>query len=377
MEIVSKSKCSGCHACFNICPKDAITMVSDENGFKYPQIDENLCVHCNLCKKVCPVLKDIKKENDIHAYACINKNDEVRKNSSSGGVFYLLAENILSKNGVVFGARFNDDFDVVHDYIEKIEDISLFQGSKYVQSTIHDSFKKAKKFLDSNRLVLFTGTPCQIEGLLSYLQKDYPNLITQDFICHGVPSPKVFTFYKENIECKYNDKIKNIYFRSKPHGWKDFYMSIDFENNHYESSHDDDVYMKAFLNDISLRESCYQCNAKKKHRLSDITLADFWGIENVLPELDDDKGTSLVIINSISGKQLFEEIKNQIIYREVEYEKAIAHNPSLYQSVNRPKNRDTYLNSVTANNLNNVTKKYTKVSIFKKVIHKINRIIGD
>ena len=145
MEIVSKSKCSGCHACFNICPKDAITMVSDENGFKYPQIDENLCVHCNLCKKVCPVLKDIKKENDIHAYACINKNDEVRKNSSSGGVFYLLAENILSKNGVVFGARFNDDFDVVHDYIEKIEDISLFQGSKYVQSTIHDSFKKAKK----------------------------------------------------------------------------------------------------------------------------------------------------------------------------------------------------------------------------------------
>ena len=153
-------------------------------------------------------------------------------------------------------------------------------------------------------------------------------------------------------------------------------MSIDFENNHYESSHDDDVYMKAFLNDISLRESCYQCNAKKKHRLSDITLADFWGIENVLPELDDDKGTSLVIINSISGKQLFEEIKNQIIYREVEYEKAIAHNPSLYQSVNRPKNRDTYLNSVTANNLNNVTKKYTKVSIFKKVIHKINRIIG-
>lgn len=371
MEIVSKSKCSGCHACFNICPKDAITMVSDENGFKYPQIDENLCVHCNLCKKVCPVLKDIKKENDIHAYACINKNDEVRKNSSSGGIFYLLAENILSKNGVVFGARFNDDFDVVHDYIEKIEDISLFQGSKYVQSTIHDSFKKAKKFLDSNRLVLFTGTPCQIEGLLSYLRKDYSNLITQDIVCHGVPSPKLFKLYKENIKQIYKDDITKINFRKKTNGWKHYHVKIDFNNQNYEIDHDDDVYMKAFLNDIALRDSCYQCNAKKKHRLSDITLADFWGIENILPELDDDKGTSLVIINSILGKQIFNEIKNQIIYKEVDYEKAIVNNPSLYQSVNRPKNRDAYLNNVTVDNLTNITKKYTTESIFKKVVRKI------
>lgn len=371
MEIVSKSKCSGCHACFNICPKDAITMVSDENGFKYPQIHENLCVHCNLCKKVCPVLKDIKKENDIHAYACINKNDEVRKNSSSGGIFYLLAENILSKNGVVFGARFNDDFDVVHDYIEKIEDISLFQGSKYVQSTIHDSFKKAKKFLDSNRLVLFTGTPCQIEGLLSYLRKDYSNLITQDIVCHGVPSPKLFKLYKENIKQIYKDDITKINFRKKTNGWKHYHVKINLNNQNYEIDHDDDVYMKAFLNDIALRESCYQCNAKKKHRLSDITLADFWGIENILPELDDDKGTSLVIINSILGKQIFNEIKNQIIYKEVDYEKAIVNNPSLYQSVNRPKNRDAYLNNVTVDNLTSITKKYTTESIFKKVVRKI------
>lgn len=375
MEIVSKSKCSGCHACFNICPKDAITMVSDENGFKYPQIDENLCVHCNLCKKVCPVLKDIKKENDIHAYACINKNDEVRKNSSSGGIFYLLAENILSKNGVVFGARFNDDFDVVHDYIEKIEDISLFQGSKYVQSTIHDSFKKAKKFLDSNRLVLFTGTPCQIEGLLSYLRKDYSNLITQDIVCHGVPSPKLFKLYKENIKQIYKDDITKINFRKKTNGWKHYHVKIDFNNQNYEIDHDDDVYMKAFLNDIALRDSCYQCNAKKKHRLSDITLADFWGIENILPELDDDKGTSLVIINSILGKQIFNEIKNQIIYKEVDYEKAIVNNPSLYQSVNRPKNRDAYLNNVTVDNLTNITKKYTTESIFKKVVRKIKNYL--
>ena len=375
MEIVSKSKCSGCHACFNICPKDAIIMVPDENGFKYPQINEDLCIHCNLCKKVCPILKDVKKENDIQAYACINKNNEIRKNSSSGGVFYLLAKNILSKNGVIFGARFNDDFEVVHDYIEKVEDIYLFQGSKYVQSTIHDSYKKAKKFLDCNRLVLFTGTPCQIEGLLSYLQKGYPNLITQDIICHGVPSPKLFKLYKENIQNKYGDEITKINFRNKTSSWKNYEMSIDLKNHHYEISHNDDVYMKAFLNDIALRDSCYQCNAKKKHRLSDITLADFWGIESVLPEMDDDKGTSLVIINSTLGKQLFEEIKDQINYKEVEYEKAIANNPSLYQSVNRPKNRDTYLDNVTADNLNDITKKYTTVSIFKKIIRKIKNHI--
>ena len=375
MEIVSKSKCSGCHACFNICPKDAITMIPDENGFKYPQTNDDLCIHCDLCKKVCPILKDIKKENDIHAYACINKDDEIRRNSSSGGVFYLLAKNVLSRNGVVFGARFNDDFEVVHDYIEKVEDIHLFQGSKYVQSTIHDSYKKAKQFLNENRLVLFTGTPCQIEGLLSYLQKDYPNLITQDIICHGVPSPKLFKLYKENIQNKYGDDITKINFRKKTNSWKNYEMSIDLKNHHYEISHNDDVYMKAFLNDIALRDSCYQCNAKKKHRLSDITLADFWGIENVLPEMDDDKGTSLVIINSVLGNQLFEEIMDQINYREVEYEKAIANNPSLYRSVNRPKNRDAYLNNVTTDNLNDITKKNTTVSILKKVIRKIKNHI--
>ena len=375
MEIVSKSKCSGCHACFNICPKDAITMIPDENGFKYPQTNDDLCIHCDLCKKVCPILKDIKKENDIHAYACINKDDEIRRNSSSGGVFYLLAKNVLSRNGVVFGARFNDDFEVVRDYIEKVEDIHLFQGSKYVQSTIHDSYKKAKQFLNENRLVLFTGTPCQIEGLLSYLQKDYPNLITQDIICHGVPSPKLFKLYKENIQNKYGDDITKINFRKKTNSWKNYEMSIDLKNHHYEISHNDDVYMKAFLNDIALRDSCYQCNAKKKHRLSDITLADFWGIENVLPEMDDDKGTSLVIINSVLGNQLFEEIMDQINYREVEYEKAIANNPSLYRSVNRPKNRDAYLNNVTTDNLNDITKKNTTVSILKKVIRKIKNHI--
>lgn len=375
MEIVSKSRCSGCHACFNICPKDAIRMLPDDNGFKHPYIDEELCIHCNLCKKVCPILKNIIKENDMHAYACINKDDEIRKNSSSGGIFYLLAKNILSKNGVVFGARFNDDFGVVHDYIENIEDIPLFQGSKYVQSSINDSYKKAKKFLDNNRLVLFTGTPCQIEGLLSYLQKDYANLITQDIVCHGVPSPKLFKLYKENLKNKYKDDITKINFRKKTNGWKHYHVKIDFINHNYEIDHDDDVYMKAFLNDIALRESCYQCNAKKKHRLSDITLADFWGIETVLPEMDDDKGTSLVIINSVSGNLLFEEIKEQIVYKEVEHEKAIANNPSLYQSVNRPKNRDTYLNKITIDNLNDITKKYITVSIFKKVVRKIKKHI--
>ena len=373
MEIVSQLKCSGCHACFNICPKNAIEMIPDKYGFLYPNIKEDICIHCNLCTRVCPALNSKEKKNNIHAYACINQDDTVRLNSSSGGIFHLLAKNILLKNGVVFGARFNEKFEVVHDYIQTVEDIKDFQGSKYVQSTIKDSYRKAKQFLEDKRMVLFTGTPCQIEGLLCYLQKDYSNLITQDIICHGVPSPSLYRIYKEYIQNSYEDNITKVNFRDKSNGWKKYEVSIELGKKHYQSNHDDDIYIKAFLSDIALRESCYQCHAKKKNRLSDLTLADFWGIENILPNFDDDKGTSLVIINSPAGYELFNEIKGSIVYQEVNYEQAISYNPSIYQSVNRPKKRDMFLCDVDKENLITLTQKYTKKSIIHKLIKKIHK----
>ena len=374
MKIVEKKDCSGCSACFNICPKKAITMIPDENGFKYPNIDLNLCVHCNLCKKVCPILTNTKIEKKIHAYACINNNKNVRLNSSSGGIFYLLAENVIKKGGIVFGAKFNDKLKVEHDYIDKLDDINKFQGSKYVQSTINDSYKKVKAFLENGRLVLFTGTPCQIEGLFCYLQKTYSNLITQDIICHGTPSPKVFEIYKKYLEKKYNDKIVSVNFRKKTNGWKDFSITVGFENNYYEQSHSKDCYMQAFLNNISLRESCYQWHSKKKYRLSDITLADFWGIENILPDIDDDFGTSLVITNSTIGEKIFSEISNSLKFSEVDYDEATKYNIAATQSVYKPIKRKFYLKKVSFENINTITASYSKMTFMEKIYRKFKKV---
>lgn len=191
IKIEDKSKCSGCHACYSICEKKAIIMKEDKKGFKYPSVNKEKCTNCNLCEKVCPILNNQTISNEPIAYACYNKNEKVRLESSSGGIFSLISAEILKKDGVVFGASFNNEFMIEHTCIESIEELYKFRGSKYVQSIIGDTYKKAKEFLKHGKYVLFTGTPCQIEGLLKYLGKDYDNLYTQDIICHGVPSPNV------------------------------------------------------------------------------------------------------------------------------------------------------------------------------------------
>ena len=196
IDTLEKKDCSGCMACMNICPKNAIMMKEDKNGFKYPKIDEKLCIDCGLCSKACPVINKLKENlYNIKVYACKNKDENIRKKSSSGGLFTLFAKYILDQEGVVFGAKYDENLRVIHDYIEKDDNINEFRGSKYVQSDINSTYAKAKKFLSNGRKVLFTGTPCQIEGLITYLGKNYSNLYTQDFICHGVPSPKVWKKY--------------------------------------------------------------------------------------------------------------------------------------------------------------------------------------
>ena len=281
IDIQEKNKCCGCHACYNKCPKNAIEMIEDEKGFKYPKINNEKCINCGLCDKVCPIINNPKIQNEPKAYACINKDEKIRMQSTSGGIFTLLATVIINKGGVVFGASFNNDFKVIHTYTETIEELEKFRGSKYLQSDINNSYKKAKDFLDNDRFVLFTGTPCQIEGFKSFLGKEYEKLYLQDIICHGVPSPKVWDEYKKYRENKAGAKLKGMSFRSK-YGttWGKYHVNMKFENDkNYDMFHNDDVYMKAFLNHLSLRESCTDCKFKKKNRLSDITLADFWGIQ--------------------------------------------------------------------------------------------------
>ena len=380
INIKGKSNCCGCQACFNKCPKNAITMIEDEKGFKYPKIDKEKCVNCGICEKVCPILTKIKIENKPKAYACVNLNDEIRMQSSSGGIFTAIATYIIDKGGVVFGATWNDDFSrVEHMYVENKNELYKFRGAKYLQSDINKSYVQAKKFLDEDRYVLFSGTPCQIEALKSFLNKDYEKLYLQDIICHGVPSPKVWDSYKKFMEQKNcNSKTKSMYFRDKTaEGWNKYHVKMQFDNNNsYDVEHGKDIYMKAFLSNIALRDSCTNCNFKKENRASDITLADFWGINNIKPEMNDEKGTSLVIVNSDKGNLLFEEISDMIKSEEVDFDTAIKPNPSMNTISPRNVKSEDFFANIDAMPFDELVKKYVpEPSIIKKVLRKIKKMI--
>ena len=379
INIQDKSECCGCHACYNICPTGAITMEEDEKGFKYPVINIEKCINCGACEKVCPILKKniIEKQDFPKAYACKNKNDQIRMKSSSGGIFTLIAKAILELDGIVFGAEFNDEYNVIHSYVNNEVNLSKFRGSKYLQSTIGDTYKKAKEFLDSGRYVLFTGTPCQIEGLKTYLRKDYEKLYTQDIIRHGVPSPKVWKKYVQELNEKNEAIPKEVNFRKKDNtGWTSFQLSMKYDKSEYVKTHEKDAYMQLFLKDLILRDSCYDCKFKKKNSLSDITLADFWGIRNIRLDMDDDKGTSLIIINSEKGKELLNKIEDEIEKEKVNFEEAIKYNQSMIKSAQMPKQREDVFKNLENESIDELVKKYIpQPSMIRRILGKIKRRI--
>ena len=377
IEIKDKEDCCGCYACYNICPKQCITMKIDNEGFWYPNIDKNECINCNLCEKVCPIINPVKRvDSKKIAYASMNKDEQVRMKSSSGGIFSILAEYIIKNNGVVYGAGFDEDFNIKHKRILYSTDLDLLRGSKYVQSSIGDIYKQVKNDLENNNPVLFTGTPCQVEGLRSYLRKEYVNLITMDFICHGVPSPLVWEKYLKKMKKSKQENIKNIYFRNKDIGWKLFSLKIIFDKRIYSNDLNNDLFMKGFLKDVYLRPSCYNCKFKKINRISDITVADFWGIGNILPKMDDDKGTSLIVIHSEKGKQLFDKLSEKMILNEVNLNEAIKYNPSMIKSVKYNEKRSSFFAELNSGKeLTDLIRKYTKISFEKRVKNKIKSII--
>lgn len=339
ISISEKKDCTGCHGCANICPKRCISMIEDSEGFRYPTVDKEKCINCNLCERVCPILNRNKINNKPVAIASYSKNKEIRMKSSSGGIFSLIAEEVINKSGVVFGAKFNEKFDVIHDYTESMEGISKFRGAKYVQSIIGDTYSVAKKFLEGGRQVVFSGTPCQIGGLKRYLLKEYSNLLCIDLICHGVPSPIAWRKYKESFNNE--KKIEGIYFRDKTYGWKNYSFKVDFEDkSHMLIKRNQNSFMDGFINNIYLRPSCHDCKFKSIQRESDITLADFWGIENIRKDIDDDKGTSLVLINSKRGKDIIFCIDEKIEKVEVDINEAIKYNSSaIKSSYNNPRRK--------------------------------------
>jgi len=377
ISIQEKDKCCGCHACMNICPKGAIKMQEDEFGFKYPIVDKKKCINCGLCEKVCPIINNSKdNKTNPEAFVCVNNNENERLNSSSGGIFILLAKEIIKRKGIVFGASFDKDFNVIHTYASTEKELEKFMGSKYVQSIIGETYKKAKEFLDNDRYVLFTGTPCQIEGLKKFLNKDYKKLYTQDIICHGVPSPLVWNKYKEFRQKKDGKNPNNVFFRNKDNGWKTFNMKFIYKDEEYKQDLSKDPYMQAFLKNTSLRESCYNCSFKKKKRVSDITLADYWGVNKKHPKYDDDKGTSLVIIHSSKGRELFDSINKNLKYERTNIDEALAYNTAMTKSVIKDHNRDKFFENLDSLEFDELVKQFTyQIPFHKKAINKLKNII--
>lgn len=369
IDIVDKKDCTGCWGCVNICPKLCITMKTDKEGFDHPIVDESICVKCKKCVNACPVLHKEEIQNSPVAYACFNKDEEIRKKSSSGGVFTLIATNVIADNGVVFGARFNNLFEVEHGYIESAEDIKVFRGSKYVQSKIGYTFTEVKKFLEDGRKVLFSGTPCQIGGLKSFLGKDYENLICIDIICHGVPSPFAWNKYKNEISN--GRKITDVSFRDKTYGWKDYSFRMDFEDGtSYFEKGSENKYIRGFIGDIYLRNSCYQCKFKTLHRQSDLTLADFWGIENINEDMDDGIGTSFIMVNSEKGNQILQRIKEQIEVQKADLEESIKYNMSAVRASYRNPRREYFFRNINRFKFNKLIEKTLKGSIYSRLKNK-------
>ena len=356
IEIKEKRDCCGCEACVQICPKKCISFNEDEQGFRYPLVEESICINCGLCEKVCPVLNQNEVKRPIKVYASINPNEEIRSKSSSGGLFTALAELVIDEGGVVFGAQFDEKWGVEHAYTETKEGLNAFRGSKYVQSRIGNSYVQVREFLKNGRKVLFSGTPCQILGLNLFLRNKYESLITIDIVCHGVPSPLVWMAYlhdivkfpvgfseENNFQKEFVNSITNISFRDKSTGWKKYSFKVrgkefkDGGNPQKEDVllhelHNKNLFMRIFLKDLCLRPSCANCPAKSGKSGSDITLADYWGIENSYPELDDDKGISMVLIHSDEGQKLF--AKSKVNSLETSYSDALRGNPAIENSVN-------------------------------------------
>ena len=330
-----KHNCCGCSACASICPKHCITMQADNEGILYPKVNEADCIDCGLCEKVCHELHPFEERKPQKVYAAINKDEDVRLKSSSGGIFYLLAEKTIAEGGVVFGARFDEQWQVVIDYAETMESVKAFMGSKYVQARMETAYLDAKRFLIEGRKVLFSGTPCQIAGLHHFLRKPYDNLLTVDIICHGTPSPKVWGMYLDEVVTAGRKAINDVQFRNKRNGWKAFNFTMEYNKDEQSvslcSHHQKNNFMRAFLRDIILRPSCYQCQAKSGRSHSDITIADFWGINTEMPEMDDDKGTGLVLLNTDKGQTALDWSKTT--HKETTADVAVSHNPAYFQSV--------------------------------------------
>ncbi|NLD93698.1 MAG: 4Fe-4S dicluster domain-containing protein [Fibrobacter sp.] len=383
VEICSKGDCVACGACVVACPKKCISMVYDQEGFLYPNINQSDCIDCGLCRKVCLISGMQEKSNNKPlTFACVHRNKDIRMQSSSGGSFSAFAEQIINENGIVFGAQFNSEWEVVHASVDNLIDLEKLKGSKYVQSKMGEIYFNVQSYLKNNKKVLFSGTPCQIAGLKKFLRREYENLITIDLVCHGVPSPQIFKLYllEHTSKIKKFSKIEKISFRDKRNGWKNysFYLKSQLKNGKFFEtceSNKRNLYMRGYLENLLVRPSCYNCPTKGFSAGSDITIGDFWGVENILPRLSDNNGVSVIFITSDKGKKLFELVKKQMMVVQISFEDGKNGNSEIDRWLLPHPKRDLFFKNYSSRHVSNYIKYCLSLPFKKKVILYIRKCI--
>ena len=381
IQINDKSECCGCTACANVCPKNAIMMKEDEEGFLYPTIDKEKCINCGLCKTTCPIIKKKHKTKCAQkAYILNNKDDIVRSESTSGGTFTPIAKYVIRRNGAVFGAVIDEKNEVYHTWTKDEKELKRFRGSKYVQSNLKDSYSKVLEFLKNNEWVCFSGTPCQIQGVKSFLENQKCNtekLVTVDVVCRAVPSPLVLRKYLNFQKRKMGmNNIDKVIFRDKEkYGYKYSTMTVQNNDKKYQQGVETDPYLRAFFKNYSDRPSCYQCKFRDKDRISDFTVWDCFTVGEFSKKLDDNKGTTRMIIQSKLGNEIFEEIKDEFVYEEIPLEIAIKNVRELKESPVENPSRNEFFEDINTMEESEFFNKYFADTIKVKLERNIRKVL--
>lgn len=372
IKIDNKKDCCGCWACANACPVKCIKMSEDEEGFLYPEINKDVCLDCGLCERVCPMLKDKSEDLSVpQSYVVQNKDTDIRLHSTSGGFYAAISDYVIKRKGVVFGVAFEEDHIVRHSYSETEEGCEKYRVSKYVQSQIGYTYSQAKDFLAQGRLVVFSGTPCQIAGLYGYLgNRKYENLITVDLVCRGTPSPRLLKKYLEHQEKKYKSKINDWKSRDKYYGYDYSTTNIKFENKElkYHKGSESDILFRLYFKNICSRPCCYQCHFRTLHRVSDITIFDCWDARSISKSFDK-SGATNVFIHSTKGLAVFEDLKPYFIWSPSDIQEVVERDGIMIKH-NVPENpkRVDFFNDLNTKPMSEVERKYLDCSVLKRTI---------
>ena len=378
IEITDKKECVGCTACQSICPKHCIRMEYDSEGYKYPVAEKSVCINCGLCEKVCPCLNvQTFDEFKTRAFAVQTKDRPVRLQSASGGAFSVLAEKVLQDGGVVYGGAFDKAFNVVHVRVETVRDLERLRGSKYVQSEMEGIFPMVKADLESGRKVLFSGTPCQLAGLQRYLHGKTDNLLRVDLVCHGIPSPRFWSY----IVCKLSERYGRLQycaFRNKHFGYAGSTMAMQFADGKMRyMGRDIQLYKKLFFDDINTRPSCFACHFKTIKRNTDFTIYDCWHVNEIDRRMDDDCGTTWLLVQSERGMHFFNGIADKFRYAEAPVDKAIKLDGLLATTCTTPNvRRSEFFNECWSMELDALVAKYFPLTLKKRMVMLVKPILG-